>query len=271
MKKLSLLLLAVLALCSKTAYAQDSKGSINFVPYVGVNYSDFSGDVSHFFGKTSGKVNFMAGGRFEFQLAPKSALLVDYNYRRLGAMTDYLTKYYSNSVLQPGEVFVPGDEKLYKCYLYRFDYTKVTLDCHTLGLQFKQNITDGFSARVGIEASCSAAEYWHSDVFEKITEKKGFVNEHIDYYGPDRDKIEKDGWEYVSYGKDDIDGMFKDHLFVAIPLGVTYDYKNFSINATYHLPLSKCSEDKDEQGNTKALRNQAFDLTIGYRLPLRKK
>ena len=87
MKKLSLLLMTVACLCSKVANAQDGKGSINFVPYVGVNYSDFSGDSQEFFYGTSGKVNFMAGARFEFQITTKSATIADLNYRRLGATT----------------------------------------------------------------------------------------------------------------------------------------------------------------------------------------
>ena len=69
MKKISLLLMAVALLCPKDANAQDGKGSIHFVPYVGVNYSDFSGDTQKYFEGTSGKVNFMVGARFEFQIA----------------------------------------------------------------------------------------------------------------------------------------------------------------------------------------------------------
>lgn len=75
MKKLSLFLMAVAFLCPKVANAQDGKGSINFVPYVGMNYSDFSGDTQDYFGGTSGKVNFMAGARFEFQIAKNLHLL----------------------------------------------------------------------------------------------------------------------------------------------------------------------------------------------------
>ena len=88
MKRLSFLLMAVAFLCPKVANAQDGKGSINFVPYVGVNYSDFSGDTDYYFGGSSGKVNFMAGMRFEFQILEKSAIIADVNYRRLGATAD---------------------------------------------------------------------------------------------------------------------------------------------------------------------------------------
>ena len=63
----------------------------------------------------------------------------------------------------------------------------------------------------------------------------------------------------------DMDKTFETYD-LAIPLGLTYDYKNFSLSATYHLPLLKCA---DEGGYS--VRNQALDLTIGYRLPLRKR
>ena len=75
MKKLTLLLVAVACLCSGKANAQDGKGSVNFVPYVGVNYSDFSGDTKTYFFKSSGKVNFMAGARFEFRITDDSDIL----------------------------------------------------------------------------------------------------------------------------------------------------------------------------------------------------
>ena len=54
MKKLTLLLIAVTCLCSGNANAQDGKGSINFVPYFGINNSNFSGDADCYFGETSG-------------------------------------------------------------------------------------------------------------------------------------------------------------------------------------------------------------------------
>ena len=75
---------------------------------------------------------------------------------------------------------------------------------------------------------------------------------------------------YEEYGKEDVGSVFSDHLNIAIPLGLTYAYKNFSVNATYHLPLTKCASESDRWGDY-SLRNQSFDLTLGYRIPLRKK
>ena len=252
MKKLSLLLMAVAFLCPKDVNAQDSYGSVYFVPYVGVNYSDFSGNTKEYFNGTSGKVNFMAGARFEFVQSDKWSLLLDYNYRRLGAIADNNIAMY---------------EVAYTIEPLTKHYEKITLDCHTLGIQFKHKIVNGLSARIGLEGMLSAAEYWYYHLTGKVAYiKSGYVvgghDGDYDYENSDMFDIS----EYDDMGKDNAGSIFSDKPIFAIPIGLTYDYKNFSVNATYHLPLTKCAE-QDEY----SLRHQAFDLTIGYRLPLRKR
>ena len=271
MKKLSLLLMAVAFLCPKVANAQDGKGSINFVPYVGVNYSDFSGDASYYFGETSGKVNLMAGARFEFQIADKSAIIADVNYRRLGATADKAIRWFCGSRLpiEGNYKFVEPVRDLNSSGGIRGNYnkdeilrmvkdadagcvqefTKVTLDCISLAVQFKQYIIRGLSARVGLEGTVSLTEKWHYHFYNYYKETGAC----------------KEGDK-----SSDVGDCFSDHLNATIPLGLTYDYKNFSFNATYHLPLTKCSED-EKWGDKYSMKYQAFDLTIGYRLPLRKR
>lgn len=246
MKKLSLLLMAVACLCSKVANAQDGKGSINFVPYVGMNYSDLSGDFKLFWGETSGKVNITVGARFEYKLSDKSVLLADYNYRRLGANLD-------------GEL-VKNDDYL----MDRFGLNKkliddkVIFDCHSFGMQYKHNILGGLSARAGFEFEYRGQTYhtYYTELYDPVTNTRPVVE---DIYllgceGICKDDIDEGGYEGYS------------NTNLNIPLGLTYDYKSFSVNATYHLPLTKCVKDGDYY-----LRHQAFDLTIGYRLPLRKR
>ena len=270
MKKLSLLLMAVTFLCLENANAQEGKGSINFVPYVGINNSDFSGDADCYFGETSGKLSLMSGIRFEFQILEKSAIIADVNYRRLGATTGnairwdsaFLSigenKYFLNDV---GESHPSGEargnynkEEIFRIIKeadagYVHEYTKVTLDCISLAAQFKQHIIRGLSARVGLEGIVSLAEKWHYHFYNYYKETGAC----------------KEGDK-----SSDVGDCFSDHLNLAIPLGLTYDYKNFSFNATYHLPLTKCSED-EKWGDKYSMKYQAFDLTIGYRLPLRKR
>ena len=251
MKKLTLFLVAVACLCSENANAQDGKGSINFVPYVGVNYSDFSGDTKSYFFKSSGKVNFMAGARFEFKIEDNSDILIEYNFRRLGA-------------------FINTYDDIYEIHLsvepLTVHYNKVILDCHTIGIQFKQNIIASLSARIGLECTFSSSEYLHGHLTGKVAFlKPGVVigpNDNYDYNDTESFNI----IEYDEDVREDADGMFKDQPNFAIPLGLTYDYKNFIFNATYHLPLTNCSEDRGY-----SMKHQAFDLTVGYRLPLRKR
>ena len=256
MKKLLLLLMAVALLCPKETNAQDGKGSIHFVPYVGVNYSDFSDDSDYFFGGTSGKVNFMAGARFEFQIADKSAIIADVNYRRLGATADAaMRSFYKNPI---NGVWCSGywNRDYNKDEIFREvkenqgsagESKKVTVDCVSFAVQFKQNIINGLSARVGVEGMESFSKKRHYHEYDyRFYQETGKCDE--------------------SDETSDADDYFSDHINVAIPLGVTYDYKNFSINATYHLPLTKCSEDRGY-----SMKHQAFDITVGYRLPLRKR
>ena len=278
MKRLSFLLMAVAFLYPKVANAQDGKGSINFVPYVGVNYSDFSGDASYYFGETSGKVNLMAGARFEFQIADKSAIIADVNYRRLGATADKAIRWASANHLPIEGDFIYVESipiegnshtgrssngeirgNYNKDEILRIvkeadagvvaEHTKVTLDCISLAVQFKQYVIKGLSARLGLEGTVSLTEKWHYHFYNYYKETGAC----------------KEGDK-----SSDVGDCFSDHLNLAIPLGLTYDYKNFSFNATYHLPLTKCSED-EKWGDKYSMKYQAFDLTIGYRLPLRKR
>ena len=257
MKKLSLLLMAVALLCPKETNAQDGKGSINFVPYVGVNYSDLSAD-DFIYGETTGKVNFMGGALFEFKIAEKSAIIADLNYRRLGANVKERDTF---PIPENPDAF-HGDHE----YIVISETKKYTMDCFSSGLQFKQNIMDGFSVRAGIECSflLSARQYYNWVMYNQpaIDPVTGM------YTLTPEDRVDDfDFFNGIKSGKDyyeEMDNMSK--VGVSIPLGLTYEYKNFSVNATYHLPLNSCTKDDDY-----ALRHHAFDLTIGYRLPLRKR
>ena len=251
MKKLTLLLVAVACLCSGKANAQDGKGSVNFVPYVGVNYSDFSGDTDYYFPGTTGKVNLMGGASLEFQIADKSAIIADVNYRRLGAKTDFYSK------LQDFK-FGPIDAE--------YHYNKVTLDCISFGPQFKQTIVDGLSVRAGLECSLvlSARLHYHMKAIWGARKDDG------PFMYSTEDPINYDDYIWHNEEDDDyelISESVSDNLKIAIPLGVSYDYKNFSLSATYHLPLTNCF---GANGSRYHIRNQAFDLTIGYRLSASK-
>lgn len=260
MKKLTLLLAAVVCLCSGNANAQDGKGSINFVPYVGVNYSDFSGEPESYAQKTTGMVSFMGGALFEYKVADKSAVIADINYRRLGV-----------NLKDRGAFYIPetpnaihGDPAT----VVISEVKKYTMDYISTGLQFKQNIIYGLSARAGFEFSflLSAREYYncvmyYNPAFDPATGM---------YTLTPKDRIDdfKLGSHGIEGGKDYYDKIDDDmsKYFVSVPLCLSYEYKNFSLNATYRIPLKNCST----EGNYR-FDYQTFDFTIGYRLPLRKR
>ena len=261
MKKLSLLFMAVAFLCPKVANAQDGKGSINFVPYVGVNYSDISGD-DYIYGETSGKVNFMGASLFEFKIAEKFAVIADLNYRRLGANVKVRDTF---SIPENPDAF--HDDH---AYIVISETKKYTMDYFSSGLQFKQNIIDAFSVRTGIECSflLSARQYYNLVMYNLPT-----LDPVTGLYTltPENRVDDFDFFNGMKGGKDYYEKMeYMSKVFISVPIGFTYEYKNFSMNATYHLPLTKCAEGNDNWGDC-SLRNHAFDLTIGYRLPLRKR
>lgn len=226
MKKLLLLPVSALFLCSGTANAQNAQGSINFVPYVGINYSHYD----QFYGapKTSGMANFMIGAGLEYQLTDKSALLFDYNYRKLGAKMDWYSM--QNSIF--GYYYGLGNQKV------GYYPDKVTADSHTFGFQYKHQLYKGLSARVGLEMSLKQSE-----------------STHYTTYSANKD-LESAGMPSSFTTETDVASSLGNRWY--IPIGLTYEHKNISLNATYHLDL-----------NWRA--NHFFDLSIGYKIPLKKK
>ena len=59
-----------------------------------------------------------------------------------------------------------------------------------------------------------------------------------------------------------IDGINSFNL--SIPVGLSYEYKSFVIDARYNIGLTKIIKDA-EQG-----RNSTFAITLGYKIPLNK-
>ena len=228
MKKLFLLFAATACLCPKNANAQEEEQrKFSIMPYVGVNYSNLSGYKFHE-GSRTGSVNPTLGLQLQYNLSDNSALLLDYNYRRVSYTRNF-----------------PSYQATYHGFDKDFQETtspyevKTTGNYHTLGVQYKHNLGKGFSARAGVEAM------WVSSGTKKYS---------------------NDPWEYNLSGE----GQF------AIPLGLTYEHKNITVNATYHLPLSFGSDGEyahigDGKDRTWKTRLQTFDLTVGYRIPFGKK
>lgn len=228
MKKVILSLVTAACLCPTLANAQEEEQrKFSIMPYVGVNYSNLSGYKFHE-GSRTGSVNPTLGLQLQYNLSDKSALLLDYNYRRMSYTRNF----------QSYQATYHGFDKDFQETTSPYE-VKTTGNYHTLGVQYKYNLGKGFSARAGVEAM------WVSSGTDK----------YIDL-----------GWGYALSDR----GQF------AIPLGLTYEHKNITVNATYHLPLSFGSDGEyahigDGKDRTWKTRLQTFDLTVGYRIPFGKK
>lgn len=249
MKKQFLLLVAAACLCPKIANAQEEEQrKFSIMPYVGVNYSSLSGYKFH--ESRNGSVKPTFGLQLQYNLSDKAALLFDYNYRQMGYKRSF----------EGFQTTFPGFDKDLQAKANSF-IVKSAFDYHTFGFQFKYNLFKGLSARAGIEAmfQSSYSGKLEGDVFYPTSYGYGFG--YSSGYGHG---YSAGSWHY--FGNDG--SMF------AIPLGLTYEHKNITVNATYHLPLTSQGEychlgdGKDRTWNT---RLQTIDLTVGYRIPFGKK
>ena len=131
---------------------------------------------------------------------------------------------------------------------------KMTVDFLNFGLQWKMYLKPNLSARVGIE----------------LMSKVGNLTTHYRVYGED-----------VSVDEEDKEGGSEiiDQAMWSVPIGLSFEYKNFTFSATYHLDGNRiCDAISPDDGVHSAWESWSepvyfytFDFTCGYTIPLRKK
>jgi long-subunit fatty acid transport protein len=170
------------------------------------------------------------------------------------------------------------------------DDDKAITDLH-FGIEAEYMVTDNFSLGLGAILSNQGAKYDFWDEYNgqnKYTVDLDYVHVPIlaSYYvlpglavkagiQPGFNvlkKINLDGTLYQggvqggnprsineSYKLDKNDGV-KSFQF-AIPVGLSYEYKNFVLDARYNIALTKAFKDSDP-------RHSVFSVTLGYKIPL---
>ena len=61
----------------------------------------------------------------------------------------------------------------------------------------------------------------------------------------------------------------KDHIYkgnVAIPIGISYEWKQWQIEARYSLSLRKLTKDAEAKDLLKNARSSMLEVTLGYRI-----
>ena len=193
MKKL--LILAVVALASLTASAQQGVGTWSVTPKVGFNVATIT-DTDY-----GMKFGVVTGADLTYQLAEKFAITAGAFYSMQGA------KEKENGVT----------------YTAKLDYINVPLLANFYvipGLAIKAGLQPGFN--VG-----------HKDKFES-----------------DGGSIEDDIEHFKSFD-------------LSIPIGASYEFNDFVIDARYNFGLTKLV---DQPGNSS--KNSVIQFTVGYKIPL---
>lgn len=225
MKKL--LVMAAMVLSSVGAFAQQPVGTITIQPKIGLNCASAT---SHELGHGVNldfdyKAGFVGGAEVEYQATPKLGISGGILYSMQGA------KYSGNlGDLEGWE----GAENV-KDVKFNFDYLNIPVLANIYvgkGLALKAGVQFGFNINNKMKIG-SISVNWN-DLIDEIQKEE--------YY--------------------DLGGVGKVKTFdFSIPVGASYEYQNFVLDARYNIGVTKVIDGLD-------CRNSVFQLTLGYKFKL---
>lgn len=143
------------------------------------------------------------------------------------------------------------------------------------GAEFGYNVSDAFAVTAGALYSMQGAKAKDSEVMKDISTTMTYINVPVlaNYYiipglavkaGIQPGFLVSAKMKYTAGGHDydysGTDGYKK--VDISIPLGVSYEFSDFVIDARYNLGLTKIA-DSDESKS----KNSVIMLTIGYKIP----
>lgn len=232
MKKLVIIMLALLAI-SQNSTAQTFGGETKIFPMVGLTLSKMNNDII-----LTDLGNGQAGEikpKYKFGITAGAEVRHRFNNNDFGFSAGLLYSMYGTK---------------YSDYTYSNEqyYNKITDSNQTLhyltipvmAIYYFGN--SGFSVKAGVQAGYLLSAKGSND-FENGTIENG-------QYIPDAEKSGE-----ASNSSTDIFKRFD----IGIPVGVTYEYKNISIDLRYLFGLKNLYKYYDER-----IRNRSFSLTIGY-------
>lgn len=232
MKKLVIIMLALLAI-SQNSIAQTFGGETKIFPMVGLTLSKMNNDII-----LTDLGNGQAGEikpKYKFGITGGAEIRHRFNNNDFGFSLGLLYSMY-------------GTKYSDHTYINEHSYGKVTNSKQTLhyltipimAIYYFGN--SGFSVKAGVQAGYLLSAKGSND-FENGTIENG-------QYIPDAEKSGE-----ASNSSTDIFKRFD----IGIPVGVTYEYKNISIDLRYLFGLKNLYKYYDER-----IRNRSFSLTIGY-------
>ena len=242
-------LLIVVFVCFATmAGAQNQKGTFSIKPMVGVNISSFGSPTIEDLYHT--KVRFTAGAETEYGVNNWLGLSLGLMYSQQGVKVDgavVLTQMLDNDEVLYSESQMDG-------YLHA-DYLNIPMMAHVYIPAIR-----GLSINAGIQMGLLVNDKMTMDVLNttqtiKILSSQPNYGYSLDNYNGNTIVVtsavvtQNDVCKSVDFG---------------IPLGLSYEYKNVSLDARYYFGLTKI----DKTENPDNAKNRFFSITLGYRFHL---
>lgn len=237
MKKIIMCITMLLTAMAVTA--QNQVGTFSVKPMAGLNISNF-GSSSFDIYKT--RYGFTGGAEIEYGVSPWLGLSLGMVYSQQGAKID-------------GAVYLMDiDEAGYS--LYSESYYNGNLKCDYLNLPLMANVyipaIKGLALKAGVQVGILTSDKMEASVFTCITRLPPYYNNPA--FLPEGKSVgaqvsRTDVCKAVDFG---------------IPVGLSYEYKNVSLDARYFFGLTKV----DKTENPDNSRNRFLSITLGYRFHL---
>ena len=245
MKRLKMIRTLILLVCVATmAQAQNDKGTFSIKPMAGVNVSTFSGGIVSDLYHT--KAGFTAGMEAEYGINNWLGLSLGLIYSQQGAKVD-------------GSVSGIVTEEKGNRYLTKVQYDgKIQADYLNLPLManFYIPVIHGLALKTGIQMGILVNDRMNAETTVLVAK----IQEDINGYW---NLSESDNFPRVTKTNVSLSDICKSIDF-GIPIGLSYEYKNVTLDARYYFGLTKLDKTEDPE-NT---RNRCLSITLGYRFHL---
>ena len=236
----ALLLFGVLPLAVS---AQNPKGRFSVTPMAGINVTGFSGGTVDMYNY---KVRMTAGAEAEYAVNDWLGLSLGAFYSQQGANIDWASA--GTIIDAEGVEYYAGTEMDGKLHC---DYLNFPLLANIYIPQVK-----GLAVKIGLQMGVL--------VNDKINLETHTVAIPIDWGTPEYWRLmENSHWPKEAFSKAEMTDVCKSIDF-GIPVGLSYEYKNITLNARYYFGLRKVDSTEDPD----KARNRYLAVTLGYRFHL---
>lgn len=227
--------------CSMGLLAQNAPGKFSVKPMAGINVSTFAGDNSDF---SKSKVGFTGGAEVEYGINNWLGLSLGMLYSEQGGKME------ANAMAEQGTgdskemVFVTIKGKLKSSYLSLPLLANVYIPA-VKGLAVKAGLQLGILLKDKMTTDQQIVTRTFSDVnsYYEVLEGTNTITRTESFFSG------SDVLKSIDFG---------------IPVGLSYEFKNITLDARYYFGLTKIDDTKDAED----IKNRHFSVTLGYRFHL---